>query len=59
MRLPDSEAAWYHGVRSARDVIDVEKKTGAVRPGRHVDVVDEEGEQVWAVPFEEVLSLAI
>jgi hypothetical protein len=59
MRLPDSEAAWYHGVRSARDVIDVEKKSGAVRPGRHVDVVDEEGEQVWAVPFEEVLSLAI
>jgi hypothetical protein len=59
MRLPDPEAAWYHCIRSAREAIDVELKAGAMRPGRLVDVVDEDGDQVWEMPFEEVLSLAI
>ncbi len=57
--LPDPEAAWYHCVRSAREIIDQDLRAGEVRPGRRVEVVDEEGEQVWAVPFEEVIGLAV
>ncbi len=59
LKLPDPEAAWYQGMRSARDAIDREIKVGVFRPGLLVEVVDEEGEQVWAVPFEEVMSLAL
>ncbi len=57
--LPDPEAAWYHGVRSAREIIDQDLRVGAVRPGRRVEVVDESGEQVWAMPFDEVIGLAV
>jgi hypothetical protein len=59
IKLPDSEAAWYQGVRSARDVIEVERKSGAVRRDCLVQVVDEDGDQIWAVPFDEVLELTI
>jgi hypothetical protein len=57
--LPDQEAAWYHGVRSARDIIDQDLRVGAVRPGRLVEVMNDDGEQVWTVPFEEVIGLAV
>jgi hypothetical protein len=59
LKLPDPEAAWYQGVRSARDVIEIDLKGGGVRPGGLVEVVDEEGDQIWAVPFEDVISLAV
>ncbi len=59
MRLPDPEAAWYHGVRSARDVIEVERRSGLLRRDCQVEVVDEEGDQIWAVPFDEVVELTV
>ncbi len=57
--LPDAEAAWYYGVRSAREIIDQDLRVGAVRPGRRLEVLDEGGEQIWAVPFDEVIGLAV
>ncbi len=57
--LPDPEAAWYHGVRSAREIIDQDLRVGAIRPNRRLEITDEGGEQVWAVPFEEVIGLAV
>jgi hypothetical protein len=57
--LPDPEAAWYQGIRSAREIIDRDLRAGAVRPGRRLEIRDQSGEQVWAVPFEEVISLAV
>ncbi len=59
LKLPDHEAAWSHGVRSAREVIDIERDAGVLRPGRLVDIVDEDGAQVWAMPFDDGLGLAI
>lgn len=57
--LPDTEAAWYQGIRSAREIIDRDFRVGAVRSGRCMHIQDETGAQVWAVPFEEVIGLAV
>lgn len=57
--LPDPEAAWYQGVRSAREIIDQDLAAGAIRPNRRLEILDEGGEEIWAVPFTEVQSLAI
>ncbi len=57
--LPDPEAAWYQGIRSAREIIDQDLRAGAIRPGRTLEVIDDSGQQVWAVPFEEVIGLAV
>jgi hypothetical protein len=58
VRLPDPEAAWYQGMRSAREIFDKDLKVGAFKPGRLLEVVDEDGDQIWAVPFEDVASLS-
>jgi hypothetical protein len=57
--LPDSEAAWYQGMRSVREIIDRESFAGVFQTGRRLEIQDEDGQQVWAVPFEEVISLAL
>ena len=57
--LPDAEAAWYQGVRNARDIIHARMGGGSVAPGQRFDIEDEHGERVWAVPFEDVIALAI
>jgi hypothetical protein len=57
--LPDPEAAWYQGVRSAREIIEQDLRVGPVRTDRRLEILDERGEQVWAVPFDEVIGLAV
>jgi hypothetical protein len=57
--LPDAEAAWYQAVRSARDLICEDIRQGGFMPGRRVDIEDEQGQPVWALPFEEVAALAL
>jgi hypothetical protein len=57
--LPDAEAAWYQGVRSALDIIHFQVGTGRVEPGQRVEIEDEEGVPVSAVPFEDLASLAV
>jgi hypothetical protein len=57
--LPDAEAAWYQGMRSARDIIHAQFGGGSPAPGQRFEIEDEHGEPVWAVPFEEVIALAL
>jgi hypothetical protein len=59
MILPDAEAAWYQGVRNARDVIQAQFGSGSLLPGQRFEIEDEQGQPVWAVPFEEVVGLAV
>ncbi len=59
MNLPDAEAAWYQGVRSAREIILSEFPAGPLAPGPRFEIEDEEGQPVWAFAFEEVAALAM
>ena len=54
MTLPDAEAAWYQGVRSAREISAI---VGQVRPGCHIAIEDERGDPVWDVPFEDLIRI--
>lgn len=59
MALPDAEAAWYQGVRSARALLELQFGNGSVSHGQRLQIVDEQGQPVWAVPFDEVAGLAM
>jgi hypothetical protein len=59
MELPDAEAAWYQAVRSARELVRGDSCSSALKPGGYVEIRDERGWQVWAVPYEEVIGLAV
>lgn len=54
MTLPDAEAAWYQGVRSARAVSDL---AGRVPTGCRIEIENERGERVADVPFEDLIRL--
>nr|WP_295370793.1 hypothetical protein [uncultured Sphingosinicella sp.] len=56
VRLPDAEAAWYQGVRSAREVM---VKGVPLHPGCWIHVEDEKGEPVWDVPFEDLIRVGV
>ncbi len=56
--LPDAEAAWYQAVRSAREIIHQDVKVGVLRPGQCVEISDEQGQPINAVPLEEVAGVA-
>jgi hypothetical protein len=58
MILPDVEAAWYQGVRTARELIRECIDGGSLQPGQRFEIEDEEGQPVLAVPFEEVVGVA-
>jgi hypothetical protein len=57
--LPDAEAAWYQGVRNAREMISAQFGSGSLAPGQRLEIEDEQGLPVSAVPFEEVAGLAL
>jgi hypothetical protein len=54
MTLPDAEAAWYQGVRSAREVTVM---VGRVPRGCRIAIEDEQGEPIGDVPFEELIRI--
>ena len=54
--LPDAEAAWYQGVRRARDFIDSPAASGA--RGISLEVEDEEGMQLWLLSLDDLLRVA-
>lgn len=56
--LPDAEAAWYQAVRSAREIIDQDMRTGSLRPGQWFEIANEAGEPINAVPLEEVAGVS-
>lgn len=59
MILPDAEAAWYQAVRSARELIDRDMITGCLRPGQCVEIADEKGQPINAVPLDEIAGVAL
>ena len=46
-------------MRNALEVIHAQFGSGTITPGQKFEVEDEHGEPVWAVPFEEVVGLAV
>ena len=54
MTLPDAEAAWYQGVRSARVVSEL---AGRVPAGCRIEIEDESGARIGDVPFEELVRI--
>jgi hypothetical protein len=54
--LPDAEAAWYQGVRSARDLIIGGRQ---IRPGCCIEIEDDRGSSVWEVPFEDLIRIGV
>jgi hypothetical protein len=56
MTLPDAEAAWYQGVRSAREITLIAGRAGA---GCRIEIEDEKGEAVAAVPFEDLIRVGV
>lgn len=56
--LPDPEAAWYQGVRTAREIIDRDRSAGSAHVDRHLEIVDEHGWQIWSGPLEDVMGFA-
>ena len=59
MNLPDAEAAWYQGVRTARELISERIARGCLQPGQSFEVEDDQGRPVLAMPFDEVIGLAV
>lgn len=58
LRLPDSEAAWYQAVRSARDLIRAEQTLGCSFDHHSVEIEDEQGVPVDRIPLEEIAGFA-
>ena len=56
--LPDAEAAWYQAVRSAREIVNHHMRIGCLRPGQCVEIADERGQPINAVPLDEVVGVA-
>ena len=52
--LPDAEAAWYQGVRTAREVAEI---AGRIPVNCRIAVEDEEGMPICDVAFEDVVTL--
>ena len=57
--LPDAEAAWYQAVRSAREIVNHHIRIGCLRPGQCVEIADEKGQPINAVPLDEVAGVAL
>ena len=56
--LPDAEAAWYQAVRSAREIVNRQMRIGCLEPGQCVEIADEKGQPINAVPLDEVAGVA-
>jgi hypothetical protein len=56
MTLPDAEAAWYQGMRSAREI---SAMAGRVPRGCRIEIEDEEGEAIGNVPFEDLIRIGV
>ena len=56
MTLPDAEAAWYQGMRSAREI---SAMAGRVPPGCRIEIEDEKGDAIGNVPFEDLIRIGV
>jgi hypothetical protein len=57
--LPDSEAAWYQAVRSAREVIRADLHSGLRWEDRTIEIVDEGGVRVEHIPLADISNYAM
>ena len=58
LALPDQEAAWYHAVRNARDLISAESAIGCAWTNQWVQIDDDQGIPVDRIPLEEIARYA-
>lgn len=57
MFLPDARTARLEAVRSARDIMAEDVRRGRLTLASSIEVTDENGEPILAVPFREVLEI--
>ena len=57
--LPDAEAAWYQAVRSAREIVNHQMRIGCLTPGQCVEIDEEKGQPINAIPLDEVAGVAV
>ena len=58
MILPDSEAAWFQAVRSARELFGEALLEGEAGPGVRVEIEDEEGTPILDLALDQVAHVA-
>ena len=59
MVLPDTEAAWFQAVRSAREMIRAELHLGTSWEGQAIEIADDAGAPVAQVPLADIARYAI
>ena len=57
MYLPDSQTARLEALRSARDIMAEDVRRGRLQLGSWIEVTDEQGEAIFAVPFAEAVEI--
>jgi len=57
MFLPDAEMARLEAIRSARDIMAEDVRRGRLSLASLIEVTDEQGEPILAVPFREVIEI--
>ena len=58
MFLPDAGMARLEAIRSARDIMAEDVRRGTLDLSVRIEVTDENGEPILAVPFREVVKIA-
>ena len=55
--LPDTRSARLEAIRSARDIMAEDVRRGQLSLSSRIEVTDENGEPILAVPFREVVEI--
>ena len=58
MYLPDVRSARLEAVRNARDIMAEDVRRGRLRLSSCIEVADENGEAIFAVPFAEAVDIS-
>ena len=58
MYLPDTRSARMEAVRSARDIMAEDVRRGRLPLSSWIEVTDENGEAIFAVPFAEAVEIS-
>jgi Domain of unknown function (DUF6894) len=57
--LPDTEAAWYQAVRSAREVLRADLHLGVAFEDQRIEIWDERGSPVDHIPLTDIANYAV
>ena len=58
MFLPDARSARLEALRNARDIMAEDVRRGRLQLSSWIEVTDEQGEAIFAVPFSEALEIS-